>query len=291
MLATLASAAAAPPLAPPGAADAPTLDLYVGEERRTTITTNFGTATEALAAAVLRAGDPGDAVEGRVVLAARIGGEAFEFVDPPSTALRPGDALGLERETVAEEALDADRLAAEIGGYGNTSSDEERERRRKKRAKGRRPPPKRPAPGPVGPKITEPCQLCNNGIPANVTFVGCKHAAHETCLAQVGVTSFVSRGVAAICPICAAGDLGVDVAKPMHYALRPEAAIRAGGSKQRRNHHAQFPRRRRVINCYQGPGRLLLLQVAPRPRFATADGWFDCIDWNRLRIRAVDPHK
>ena len=25
----------------------------------------------------------------------------------------------------------------------------------------------------------------------------------------------------------------------MHYALRPEAAIRAGGSKQRRNHHAQ----------------------------------------------------
>jgi len=47
----------------------------------------------------------------------------------------------------------------------------------------------------VGPKITEPCQLCNNGIPANVTFVGCKHAAHETCLAQVGVTSFVSRGV------------------------------------------------------------------------------------------------
>ena len=143
MLATLASAAAAPPLAPPSAADAPTLDLYVGDERRTTITTNFGTATEALAAAVLRAGDPGDAVEGRVVLAARIGGEAFEFVDPPSTALRPGDALSLERETVAEEALDADRLAAEIGGYGNTSSDEERERRRKKRAKGRRPPPKR----------------------------------------------------------------------------------------------------------------------------------------------------
>ena len=47
MLATLASAAAAPPLAPPGAADAPTLDLYVGEERRTTIiTTNFGTATD-----------------------------------------------------------------------------------------------------------------------------------------------------------------------------------------------------------------------------------------------------
>ena len=89
MLATLASAAAAPPLAPPSAADAPTLDLYVGDERRTTITTNFGTATEALAAAVLRAGDPGDAVEGRVVLAARIGGEAFEFVDPPSTALRP----------------------------------------------------------------------------------------------------------------------------------------------------------------------------------------------------------
>ena len=48
MLATLASAAA-PQLAPPGAADAPTLDLYVGDERRTTITTtNFGTATEAL---------------------------------------------------------------------------------------------------------------------------------------------------------------------------------------------------------------------------------------------------
>ena len=46
MLATLASAAAAPPLAPPGAADAPTLDLYVGDERRTTITTNFGTATD-----------------------------------------------------------------------------------------------------------------------------------------------------------------------------------------------------------------------------------------------------
>ena len=41
MLATLASAAAAPPLAPPGAADAPTLDLYVGDERRATITTNF----------------------------------------------------------------------------------------------------------------------------------------------------------------------------------------------------------------------------------------------------------
>ena len=38
--------AAAPPLATPGAA--PTLDLYVGDERRTTITTNFGTATEAL---------------------------------------------------------------------------------------------------------------------------------------------------------------------------------------------------------------------------------------------------
>ena len=54
MLATLASAAAAPPLAPPAAADAPTLDLYVGDERRTTITTNFGTATEALAAAVLK---------------------------------------------------------------------------------------------------------------------------------------------------------------------------------------------------------------------------------------------
>ena len=52
MLATLPSAADAPPLAPPGAA-APTLDLYVGDERRTTITTNFGTATEALAAAVL----------------------------------------------------------------------------------------------------------------------------------------------------------------------------------------------------------------------------------------------
>ncbi len=100
MLATLASAAAAPPLAPPGAADAPTLDLYVGDERRTTITTNFGTATEALAAAVLRAGDPGDAVEGRVVLAARIGGEAFEFVDPPSTALRPGDALSLRGSRV-----------------------------------------------------------------------------------------------------------------------------------------------------------------------------------------------
>jgi hypothetical protein len=48
MLATLASAAAAPPLAPPGAADAPTLDLYVGDERRTTITTNFGTATDAI---------------------------------------------------------------------------------------------------------------------------------------------------------------------------------------------------------------------------------------------------
>ena len=48
MLATLASAAAAPPLAPPSAADAPTIDLYVGDERRTTITTTFGTATEAL---------------------------------------------------------------------------------------------------------------------------------------------------------------------------------------------------------------------------------------------------
>ena len=57
MLATLA-AAAAPPLAPPGAADAPTLDLYVGEERRTTLAATHATATEALAAAVLRAGDP-----------------------------------------------------------------------------------------------------------------------------------------------------------------------------------------------------------------------------------------
>ena len=122
------------------------VDVYVGEERRTTITTNFGTATEALAAAVLRAGDPNQTVEGRVVLAARIGGEAFEVIDPPSTALRPGDALSLVRETVNEAELDADRLAAEIGGYGNTSSDEERERRRKKR---RRPPPKRPAPGPT----------------------------------------------------------------------------------------------------------------------------------------------
>ena len=38
----------------PNADDAPPgLDLYVGDERRTTITTNFGTATEALAAAVL----------------------------------------------------------------------------------------------------------------------------------------------------------------------------------------------------------------------------------------------
>ena len=88
MLATLADAAA-PPLAPPGAADAPTLDLYVGEERRTTLAATHSSATEALAAAVLRAGDPGEAVEGRVVLAARIGGETFEFVDPPSSALRP----------------------------------------------------------------------------------------------------------------------------------------------------------------------------------------------------------
>ena len=55
MLATLASAAAAPPLAPPGAADAPTLDLYVGDERRTTIATNFGTATEALLVSWARA--------------------------------------------------------------------------------------------------------------------------------------------------------------------------------------------------------------------------------------------
>ena len=39
------------------------VDVYVGEERRTTITTSFATATEALAAAVLRAGDPGDAVD------------------------------------------------------------------------------------------------------------------------------------------------------------------------------------------------------------------------------------
>ena len=92
MLATLPGAADAAPLAPP---DAPTLDLYVGDERRTTITTNFGTATEALAAAVLRAGDPNQTVEGRVVLAARIGGEAFEVIDPPSSALRPGDALSL----------------------------------------------------------------------------------------------------------------------------------------------------------------------------------------------------
>ena len=77
----------------PNADAAPTLDLYVGEERRTTLAATHATATEALAAAVLRAGDPGDAVEGRVVLAARIGGEAFEFVDPPSTALRPGGVL------------------------------------------------------------------------------------------------------------------------------------------------------------------------------------------------------
>ena len=48
MLATLASAAAAPPLAPPGTADAPTLDLYVGEERRTTLAATHATATEAL---------------------------------------------------------------------------------------------------------------------------------------------------------------------------------------------------------------------------------------------------
>ena len=95
MLATLPGAA--PPLAPPGAADAPTLDLYVGEERRTTLAATHATATEALAAAVLRAGDPGDAVEGRVVLAARIGGEVFEVIDPPSSALRPGDALYLGR--------------------------------------------------------------------------------------------------------------------------------------------------------------------------------------------------
>ena len=94
MLATLPGAAA-PTLAPPGAAAAPTLDLYVGDERRTTITTNFGTATEALAAAVLRAGDPNQTVEGRVVLAARVDGEAFEVIDPPATALRPGDALSL----------------------------------------------------------------------------------------------------------------------------------------------------------------------------------------------------
>ena len=38
------------------------VDVYVGEERRTTITTNFGTATEALAAAVLRAGDPTETI-------------------------------------------------------------------------------------------------------------------------------------------------------------------------------------------------------------------------------------
>ena len=48
MLATLASAAAAPPLAPPGAADAPTLDLYVGEERRTTLAATHATATDEL---------------------------------------------------------------------------------------------------------------------------------------------------------------------------------------------------------------------------------------------------
>ena len=102
----------------PNADDAPPgLDLYVGDERRTTLTTNFGTATEALAAAVLRAGDPNQTVEGRVVLAARIGGEVFEVIDPPSTALRPGDALSLVRETVNEAELDADRLAAEIGQF------------------------------------------------------------------------------------------------------------------------------------------------------------------------------
>ena len=88
----------------PNADDAPPgLDLYVGDERRTTITTNFGTATEALAAAVLRAGDPNQTVEGRVVLAARIGGEAFEVIDPPSSALRPGDALSLETTPILGE--------------------------------------------------------------------------------------------------------------------------------------------------------------------------------------------
>ena len=47
---------------------------------------------------------------GRVVLAARIGGEVFEVIDPPSTALRPGDALSLVPEIVHEgEALDAAR--------------------------------------------------------------------------------------------------------------------------------------------------------------------------------------
>ena len=47
----------------PNADAAPTLDLYVGEERRTTLAATHATATEALAAAVLRAGDPGEAVE------------------------------------------------------------------------------------------------------------------------------------------------------------------------------------------------------------------------------------
>ena len=51
-----------------------------------------------------------DAVAGRVVLAARVNGETFELPNPPTAALRPGDALSLVPEIVHEgEALDAAR--------------------------------------------------------------------------------------------------------------------------------------------------------------------------------------
>ena len=59
------------------------------------INTTPTAVARAAAAAVLRAGDPNQTVEGRVVLAARVDGEAFEVIDPPATALRPGDALSL----------------------------------------------------------------------------------------------------------------------------------------------------------------------------------------------------
>ena len=51
-----------------------------------------------------------DAVAGRVVLAARVNEETFELPNPPTAALRPGDALSLVPEIVHEgEALDAAR--------------------------------------------------------------------------------------------------------------------------------------------------------------------------------------
>ena len=107
---------AAPPLAPPGAADAPTLDFYV--ERRTTITTTFGTATEAqtVLARATRA------TPSRAASSSRRAGEAFEFF----VLQHSRDVVWMAKSS---KSADADRLAAEIGGY----LVEEFERRRKKR--------------------------------------------------------------------------------------------------------------------------------------------------------------